>query len=454
METIKLRTDWSEYPAGSLLEVDPATAKALVGDSTAELYNADAEAKAKVAADEAEAQERQRIEAAVQSALAKLSPQTPQVRPVGVVQSVRPRFEADPKRGFLNFADFVHQVHIAEVSHRPDQRLLSLYTKDAFEGAVEKWPTGLGEAQDSLGGFLVPQEFRAELLQKTWETAQVSSRVRRLPTTSNSLALPAIAETSRADGSRGGGVRGYWMDEAGTKTASSPSFAKVDLKLKKCAALVYATDELLNDSVITLSELITALVSQELAFQLDNRIIRGTGAGVPLGILTAPCTIPVAKESTQQAATLQSENILNMWARLVASSRANAVWFIAQDTTPQLYQMNLAVGTGGVLTFLPPGGLSANPYPTLMGKPVIEIEHCSLLGTVGDIILADMSQYLLIEGTEGMQATTSIHVRFVYDETAFRFVMRVDGQPWWVSAVTPLNGGPTVSPFVVLATRA
>ena len=51
----------------------------------------------------------------------------------------------------------------------------------------------------------------------------------------------------------------------------------------------------------------------------------------------------------------------------------------------------------------------------------------------------------------GVEAASSIHVKFVEDETAFRFVFRVDGQPIWASAVTPFQGSDTVSPFVALA---
>ena len=75
------------------------------------------------------------------------------------------------------------------------------------------------------------------------------------------------------------------------------------------------------------------------------------------------------------------------------------------------------------------------------------------LGTQGDIGLADFSQYL-IGDKGGIKVATSIHLRFDYDETAFRFVLRYDGQPWWLSALTPRRGTSTLSPFVVLAVRA
>src|SRR3990172_4915606 len=107
---------------------------------------------------------------------------------------------------------------------------------------------------------------------------------------------------------------------------------------------------------------------------------------------------------------------MNMWARLFGQSRANAIWLYNQDIEPQLYQMSLAVGTGGLPVYLPPNGLAGASFGTLFGRPALASEHCQTLGTTGDIVLGDFSQYLL--GTRGtLETATSIHVRFVYDET-------------------------------------
>jgi HK97 family phage major capsid protein len=115
--------------------------------------------------------------------------------------------------------------------------------------------------------------------------------------------------------------------------------------------------------------------------------------------------------------------------------------------------MSIAVGTGGLPTYLPPGGLSTSPYASLMGRPVIPVEYAATIGDQGDIMLADMSQYVGID-KGGTQTASSIHVNFVYDETVFRFVYRFDGQPSWNSALTPYKGTNTLSPFVVLDERA
>jgi HK97 family phage major capsid protein len=182
---------------------------------------------------------------------------------------------------------------------------------------------------------------------------------------------------------------------------------------------------------------------------ITDSIIRGSGAGQPLGILNAGSLITVDKEAGQDADTLVTENLVNMWARLLPRSKQNAVWLINPSIEPQLYQLALSVGTGGLPVFLPAGGMSATPYMSLLGRPVIPCESCSTLGDLGDIILADLGAgYVLAEKAGGAKFAQSIAVRFVYDELAFRLTYRFDGAPMLASAITPAQGVDTMSHFV------
>jgi HK97 family phage major capsid protein len=314
--------------------------------------------------------------------------------------------------------------------------------------------TGASEGVLSDGGFLVQQDFSTEILRRANAMGAVQSRVRRIPISagSNGLKINAINETSRADGSRWGGVQVYWVCEAEEKTASKPEFRQMELDLKKLAGLFYSTDELLQDAAALQSVAMEAF-SEELNFKIEDSIFNGTGAGQMLGIMAGGALITVLKQVGQAAATINYQNVLDMWTRLHARSRPNAVWFIDQSIEPQLYTMSLAVGTGGAPVYVPAGGASSEPYATLFGRPVIPVEYCAALGTTGDICLFDLSQYLMID-KGGLQTASSIHVRFIYDETVFRFVYRVDGQPIWNAALTPKSGGNTQSPFVVLETRS
>ena len=317
--------------------------------------------------------------------------------------------------------------------------------------------TGLSESVASDGGFLVQQDFSTELLQDVFETGILASRCKRIPISgnSNSIKINGIDETSRAS-TRYGGIVGYWEDEAAEKTASKPKFRKIELNLKKLIGLCYATDELLSDASALEGVIRQGFVS-EFGFLLDDAIINGTGAGQPLGILNSGCLVSVAKETGQAADTVVAENVIKMYSRIFASSRPNAVWLINQNIEPQLFTMSLAVGTGGIPIYMPAGGLSGQPYGTLFGRPVIAIEQASTLGDLGDIIFADLAGGYVLAEKGGISSDMSVHVRFVYDESVFRFVMRIDGQTIRSTVLAPYKGSSTLdtqSHFVTLAARA
>lgn len=313
--------------------------------------------------------------------------------------------------------------------------------------------TGLSESVPSDGGFLVESQMANEILKNVWGSGLILPRISKvtLSGNKNGMKFNGLDETSRVDGSRAGGIRSYWAEEAEEKTASKPKFRQIDLSLKKLIGLCYATDELLGDAN-ALAQVVNEGFQDEFEFKITDAIINGTGAGQPLGILNAGCVVSVSIEAGQTADTIVYENVLKMWARLMASSRPNAIWVINQDCEPQLHQMSIGVGTAGQPVYLPPGGVSTTPYSTLFGRPVVPIEQCQTVGTTGDIMLCDFSKYKAID-KGGMQSDVSIHVRFIYDESVFRFVYRFDGEPVLSSAITPYKGTNTLSHFVKLNSR-
>lgn len=315
--------------------------------------------------------------------------------------------------------------------------------------------SGASSGVSSDGGFLVRSEWSTALLNKAATSAVLAPKCFQLPVGDgfDSIEAPYVDETSRATGSRWGGVRVYRAAESATVTASKPSTAKFELRIEDLMGLFYATDRVLRDAVL-LEALAQKAFSSEFAFKLDDEIVRGTGAGQCLGLLNAGAKVRVNKEGSQTADTVNSQNIINMYVRMLASSMPRAEWFINQEILPQLLQMNVAVGTaGGQLVYMPPGGLSASPYGMLMGRPVNIIEQAAGLGDEGDIIFADLSQYLLIQ--KPMTSDSSIHVRFVNNETTFRWVWPVIGKPLLASAITPYKAtsATTLSPFITLQAR-
>jgi len=314
--------------------------------------------------------------------------------------------------------------------------------------------TGAASSNPESGGILVRNEWNTSLLTRVQEEGKLAPRCFSMPIGegNDGVEAPFVDETSRATGSRWGGVQVYRGAEADAMTKAQPKLGKFELRLEDMFGLFYATDRVLRDATL-LESLATKAFTSEFAFKLDDEIIRGTGAGQCLGIVGNNPTVSVAKEAGQTAGTVVYENIIKMYNRLLARCMPGAEWFINQSVLPQLQKMYLAVGTAGVPVYMPANGASASPYGTLMGLPVNVIEQAAAVGTVGDIILANFSNdYAMI--SKPMTSASSIHVLFTTNQTTFRWVWPVIGKPVLSAAITPYKGSDTYSPFVTLATRA
>lgn len=361
---------------------------------------------------------------------------------------------AEAKKNEPVFRHFGEQLQaIADVGTpwtSSDKRQVALNKLDAVSRAA----TGSGSKVDSEGGFLIQKDFSKEVMKRAYDSSQLYNLCKKITISSeaNGLKIPAIDESSRATGSRFGGVRAYWVNEADTATASKPKLRMIELNLKKLLAFWYATDELLKDAAALQSIALDAF-GQEIAFMVDDAIINGVGNTQPLGLLNCPALVSQAKETNQTAATVVALNAIKMKSRLSAASYARSVWIANPEVQVQLPQMNISSGTAGVLVYMPPNGLVEKGYETLFGRPIKFIEQCAALGTVGDFMLVDFDQYLIAE-KGGMEVDSSMHVQFLYDEMVFRIKKRIDGQPVWNSALTPYKGSNSTSPYVALATRA
>lgn len=299
------------------------------------------------------------------------------------------------------------------------------------------------------GGFFLQGETSVDLLTHGFNNSEILPKTasRTLGAASQFVEIIGIDEKSRATGSRGGGIRVYTNKELGEFTGSKTDFSKVRIEPSKLTGLYYASGEMIRN-VTFLGQEMRQLFGDEFAFKCQDLAYRGAGVGEALGALKANCLVTVAKETGQKAKTVLTTNLSKMWARLRGR---NPVWFINQDVNPALDELSIPVGTGALEPRFVTYG--ADGLMRIKGAPVVQIEQCETLGTVGDIMLADWSQYITANKGDINEAM-SIHVNFIYDQETYRFIYYFDGQPRWTSAITPYKGSDTVSPFIVLATRA
>lgn len=319
-----------------------------------------------------------------------------------------------------------------------------------WQDAVKKTAGYMEEGDLAQGGYTVPVEVKNAIMEKTLEDSIVRPRAYIQPMTTNRMEVPADVDADHSS-NYFGGITIYRAGEGAQKTAKNPTFRKIGLTLHKLTGLCYVSDELLSDSVVALESYLTRKFGQSIAFVEDDDFLNGTGVNMAAGAFSSanPSLVTTTAVTGQGASTIIAENIMDMWAHMYPAGKNKAVWIANPDCTRQLMTMSLAVGTGGIPIWMPAGGLADRPYETLLGRPLIYSEKMQAIGTAGDIGLADFSQYMIGE-KGGLQIASSIHIRFDYDETAFRFVLRYDGQSTWETYLTPKRGSTTLSPFVVL----
>jgi HK97 family phage major capsid protein len=318
--------------------------------------------------------------------------------------------------GWRNLGQFAKAVRAASFGQQ-DPRLV-----------VNAAPSTYGSEQSQAdGGYAIPPDFRQAIVKKIMGSDSLLARTDQQTTTGNQITFPTDETTPWQTT---GGIQVTWDQETSSGAQSKPKLGENTVRAYKLRALVPITEELLADAP-ALSNWLNSKVPDKMNFAITNAIVNGSGAGQPVGLINAGCKVTVSKESGQATGTVQAANIVKMWGRCLGQWRTQGVWLINQDVEQQLQQMTL--GSAGWPAYLPPGGLSNQPYATLMGRPVIVTEACKALSTEGDIILTDLNQYLSVVKTGGVQQEVSIHLWFDQDIVAFKFTLRIGGQPWWNS---------------------
>jgi len=338
----------------------------------------------------------------------------------------------ETRNGFESFAQFADYV----ASGRMDERL----NTRAASGAVP-----------SDGGFSMDVQYEQWLLDESLE----GEIVRRLPginivgMTSRTTKIPAWNSADHSAGAVGGMI-GYWTGENTAGSETIPEMNQRELHARKLMVLARSSLELIEDGLSYGQQLQNGMAAT-LGFYLDDAFINGDGVAKPQGILNAGCAIEVAKESGQGAATVVLQNISKMYSRMLPAAQRRAVWLAHPDVLPQLYQLDIAVGTGGSWV-QPMREESGNFF--LMGRPVIFTEHLENVGSAGDLAFFDPKSYAVGIREGSLRLDFSDHVGFTSAQRMFRSMIRVDGACVLPEAITLKDGSTTVSPVVTLAERS
>lgn len=347
----------------------------------------------------------------------------------------------------MSWTEYLKAITVAghrnpEVNRKRDPRLMWFSdSKDGQSGHMKTLTEGTGTA----GGFLVPAEFYAQLQAVRGENSIVRPRASIIRMARRQVDIPVLDQTNTTAGQPAwyGGLVASWTEEAAEKDLTEPSFKKISLVAHKLVLFTRASDELLDDSAISLADLLTGPMgfAGAASWYADHAYLRGTGVGQPLGVINAGCTLPVSRNTPNQ---VDYRDLVRMYEALLPECMGNAVWVVNQSVMSNLMEIQDPNGN----YIWQPNAREGIPS-MIFGMPVVWTEKVPTLGTTGDVGLYDFKYYLIGD----RQATTVESTQWESwrnDLTSFRCVLRTDGTPW-LSTVLTFQDGTTASPFVVLS---
>lgn len=347
---------------------------------------------------------------------------------------VRDRIEDDAKRGFKNYGDFAASVVRAATGKDMDERLARAAT------------TFANESSGPDGGYAIPPEFAREIASIAYSEESLLSRCDNTPISGNTMTFPKDETTPWGST----GITAAWESEGNQSSPKKPALTESQLKLRKLKVLVAASEELLADAP-AMSSYLVRKSGEAIDWKINDAIVNGTGAGMPLGLFKAGSLVSQAKETSQTADTIVAANIAKMYGRVINGAGSNLVWLV----NPDAYQQIVTLSLNNNPIWMPANeGIKSAPNGLLLGRPIVMTDACQTVGDKGDIILANMSGYRAITKAGGVDLQTSMHLWFDQDLMAFRVIFRMDGQPALEKAVTPPNSSVTRSHFVTLDARA
>ncbi len=298
----------------------------------------------------------------------------------------------------------------------------------------------------TTGGYLVPVELRYELMIAVAEAAIVRPRATVLPMKSLSLKLP-VYDTSVAGTANQspffGGFNVSWTEESATRTEDEPQFRQVVLTAKELSCQLVVSNNMLNDGGQALESYLKKMVARAIAWQEDLAFLQGTGAGQPLGLINAAATLTQTRQVASKFQYVDAAGMLKQsW------TYDTGCWAITKSAVQELYTL---VDGSGRSTWTPNAGYGQDSQHLglLFGMPLYATEKLPALGTKGDVLLFSPTLYVIGDRQE-VTIDASTHPYFLQNQTVWRVLERVDGQPWYGSSIQLQNNTQTVSPYVVL----
>lgn len=212
--------------------------------------------------------------------------------------------------------------------------------KEIQKSILEKTATfNSTDDSDARGGYLVPDELRAEILRIAEDFYGVARReMLYLPFTGpgNTRKIPTLASS----------VTVYWTDESSAKHGTNPTFGLVTQTLKKLAAIVPFTEELIEDSAVNVTQLVAQLFAEAVAKEEDAQFFMGSGSPWT-GILKNGSVNVVELGAGEGFTDITADDLLDMIDATPAGALAGAKFYLHRHALSVIRKLRADAVTAG-----------------------------------------------------------------------------------------------------------
>ncbi len=153
---------------------------------------------------------------------------------------------------------------------------------------------------DSLGGFIVPQDFSNELDMAVEFTGEVERLAKKLNTAGGALLdYPTVNDTA---------TDANLISEAAAVTVQDVTFANKQLSAYNYASQVRVSMQLLQDNAFDLNGFLVEAMGERIARATNSAFTNGTGSSQPQGIIAGS----VAGKTAASATAIAADDILDL----------------------------------------------------------------------------------------------------------------------------------------------
>ena len=264
----------------------------------------------------------------------------------------------------------------------------------------------LSEGSDGAGGYLVPTEYRAELLKRVPELSELFPHVRVIPVVTDAGEFPKLANDISITWGRA---------ENEDISETDPSFSQLTYSIRNMSGITYMSREVASDSNPAIVDTISELFAEAIAAERDKMIAIGNGSNQPEGIYSASGLSAVAV-----GGSLSYANLVEIKYTLARKYQRRARWVL--NTTNLQRVVSLTDDNGQPIVR---EALVAGEPPRILGKPF------SVQDDLPDshIFFGDLNGYLWFDRQRmTIESTTTGGDTFKKHQVAVKVVERCDGK--------------------------